>query len=50
MGLAKLPYELLSFVVEDLDLVDIRNLSLVSKRFQYLTEESSMAKQILEVC
>ncbi|KAK4164852.1 hypothetical protein QBC43DRAFT_43860 [Cladorrhinum sp. PSN259] len=48
MGLVKLPYELVSFVVKDLDLLDIRNLSLVCKRFQYLTQEAHIAKQLLE--
>ncbi|KAK3986319.1 hypothetical protein QBC44DRAFT_141574 [Cladorrhinum sp. PSN332] len=48
MGLVKLPYELVSFVVKDLDLLDVRNLSLVCKRFQYLTQEARIAKQLLE--
>ncbi|KAK4178310.1 hypothetical protein QBC36DRAFT_108038 [Triangularia setosa] len=48
MSLVKLPYELLSFIVEHLDLLDVGNLSLTCKRLQYLTLEYCIAKRILE--
>jgi hypothetical protein len=49
MSLVKLPYELVSYVVENLDLEDVRSLSLVCRRFQFLMQEASIAKVILEV-
>ncbi|KAK0745341.1 hypothetical protein B0T21DRAFT_281679 [Apiosordaria backusii] len=48
MSLVKLPYELVSFIVEHLDLLDVGNLSLTCKRLQYLTLEYCIAKRILE--
>ena len=47
--LLMLPYELLSLVVQYLDLPDTRALSLACKGLQYLFHESNIAKQILEV-
>lgn len=49
MSLVKLPYELVSFIIEYLDLLDVGNLSLTCKRMQYLTLEYCIAKRILEV-
>ncbi|KAK1749948.1 hypothetical protein QBC47DRAFT_407438 [Echria macrotheca] len=46
--LVKLPYELLSFVVDNLDLTDTRNLSLTCRRLQFLFHERNIAKWILE--
>ncbi|KAK4122489.1 hypothetical protein N657DRAFT_575625 [Parathielavia appendiculata] len=43
-----LPYELISFVVQHLDLADIRNLSFSCKRFQYLLYEANITKLLLE--
>ncbi|KAK4104214.1 hypothetical protein N658DRAFT_247128 [Parathielavia hyrcaniae] len=48
MALARLPYELLSFVVQHLDLADIHNLSLSSKTFQYLLYEANITRLLLE--
>ncbi|KAK0662526.1 hypothetical protein QBC41DRAFT_235137 [Cercophora samala] len=48
MSLVKLPYELVSFIIEYLDLLDVGNLSLTCKRMQYLTLEYRIAKRILE--
>ncbi|KAK4195637.1 hypothetical protein QBC40DRAFT_236108 [Triangularia verruculosa] len=48
MSLVKLPYELVSYIVEHLDLLDVGNLSLSCKRLQYLTLEYCIAKRILE--
>ncbi|CAP72639.1 uncharacterized protein PODANS_2_700 [Podospora anserina S mat+] len=48
MSLVKLPYELVSFIIEYLDLLDVGNLSLTCKRMQYLTLEYCIAKRILE--
>jgi len=49
-ALLKLPYELHSLIVQHLDLADIRALSLTCKRLQFLFNEHSIAKSILEVC
>jgi hypothetical protein len=49
MSIAKLPYELVSYVVQHLDLEDVRNLSLTCRRFQYLVHEENIAKAILNV-
>lgn len=49
MSLAQLPYELVSYVVRDLDLADICSLSFSSKRFLFLVQEPNIAKKILEV-
>ncbi|KAM7195446.1 hypothetical protein V8F20_007505 [Naviculisporaceae sp. PSN 640] len=46
--LLKLPYELVAFVVDYLDLSDVRNLSRSCKHFQYLLHEPSIAKILLE--
>ncbi|KAL2141791.1 hypothetical protein VTI28DRAFT_1928 [Corynascus sepedonium] len=48
MSLVQLPYELVAFVVQDLDLDDVRSLSCTCKRFQFLVQESKMAKRLLE--
>ncbi|KAK3301393.1 uncharacterized protein B0H64DRAFT_37413 [Chaetomium fimeti] len=48
MSLLQLPYELVAFVVYDLDLSDIRSLSYSCRRFRFLVEESKMTKQILQ--
>jgi len=47
--LIKLPYELHSLIVQHLDLADIRALSLTCRRLQFLVDEQSIAKTILEV-
>ncbi|KAK4225024.1 hypothetical protein QBC38DRAFT_280963 [Podospora fimiseda] len=47
-SLKSLPYELVSFVIQDLDILDIRNLSRSCRKFLYLTWEGRIAKQILE--
>ncbi|EAQ92316.1 hypothetical protein CHGG_00551 [Chaetomium globosum CBS 148.51] len=48
MSLVQLPYELVAFVVQDLDLADIRNLSYSCKKFRFLVEESQITKQLLQ--
>ncbi|KAM7200164.1 hypothetical protein V8F33_004097 [Rhypophila sp. PSN 637] len=47
-ALVKLPYELVAFVVYNLDLFDICNLSRSCKHFQYLLHDGSIAKALLE--
>ncbi|KAK0719580.1 hypothetical protein B0H67DRAFT_485618 [Lasiosphaeris hirsuta] len=47
-SLVKLPYELLQFVVQHLDLADIRNLSLSCRRLQFLFHEPNITKAILQ--
>lgn len=49
MALFKLPYELIFYVVQHLDLADIWSLSLSCKSFLFLIYEPSIAKQLLEV-
>ncbi|KAH6844980.1 hypothetical protein B0I37DRAFT_355510 [Chaetomium sp. MPI-CAGE-AT-0009] len=48
MSLVQLPYELVAFVVQDLDLADIRSLSYSCKKFRFLVEESKITKQLLQ--
>ncbi|KAH6649739.1 hypothetical protein F5144DRAFT_20435 [Chaetomium tenue] len=48
MSLVQLPYELVAFVVQDLDLADIRNLSYSCKKFRFLVEESQITRQLLQ--
>jgi len=48
-SLVKLPYELLSLVVQHLGLEDTRALSLACRKLQFLFHEPSIAKAILEV-
>lgn len=49
MALVKLPYELLSYVVQQLDLADVCSLSFTCKTFQFLLHEHNIAKLLLEV-
>ncbi|KAI0190020.1 hypothetical protein EV127DRAFT_365898 [Xylaria flabelliformis] len=46
-GLQRLPYELVAYVVEDLDIEDVFNWSLCSKRFQYLIREDRFCKRVV---
>ncbi|KAK3685801.1 hypothetical protein B0T22DRAFT_382781 [Podospora appendiculata] len=48
MSLVQLPYELLSYVVQALDLATIRSLSLTCRRFLFLFQEPNIAKLLLE--
>ncbi|KAK3373446.1 hypothetical protein B0T24DRAFT_261264 [Lasiosphaeria ovina] len=48
MSLVRLPYELTSYVVQHLDLADVRALSLTCKRFQFLLYEPRIARALLE--
>ncbi|KAK4191196.1 hypothetical protein QBC35DRAFT_512646 [Podospora australis] len=48
MPTVNLPYELVSYVVDGLDLVDVWHWSLTCKRFQFLFREARIAKQLLE--
>jgi hypothetical protein len=49
MSLVGLPYELVAYVVGQLDLADVRSLTLSCKRFQFLLHEANITKLILEV-
>ena len=49
MLLFSLPYELMFYVVGHLSLDDVQNLSLTSRRLQYLVQEPRITKSILEV-
>lgn len=49
MSLVGLPYELVAYVVGQLDLADVRSLTLSCKRFQFLLHETNITKSILEV-
>ena len=49
MSLVKLPYELVAYVVQHLDLGDIRNLSFSYRKFQFLLHKPYIAKLVLEV-
>ncbi|KAL2023167.1 hypothetical protein VTK56DRAFT_3773 [Thermocarpiscus australiensis] len=48
MSLVTLPYELVLFVIQHLDLADICSLSFSCKKFQFLLHESSIARFVLE--
>lgn len=48
MSLSKLPYEIVSLIVQELEIDDIFHLSL-SPRFSYLIKEDRVCKSILEV-
>lgn len=48
MSLSKLPYEIISLIVQELELDDVFHLSL-SPRFSYLIKEDRVCKAILEV-
>ena len=49
MSLLQLPYELVVYVVQDLDLVDICNLSYTCQKFQFLVRDAQITKRLLEV-
>lgn len=49
MSLLKLPYEMVSYVLDDLDLDDIWQLSLTCRHLWSLVTESNIAKRLLEV-
>ncbi|KAI1331905.1 hypothetical protein F5Y16DRAFT_246841 [Xylariaceae sp. FL0255] len=46
-GLQRLPYELVAYVVQDLDIEDVFNLSLSSKHFQYIIQEDRFCKPVI---
>lgn len=48
MSLSKLPYEIVSLIVQELEIDDVFHLSL-SPRFNYLVKEDRVCKSILEV-
>lgn len=48
MSLSKLPYEIISLIVQELEIDDVFHLSL-SPRFNYLIKEDRICKPILEV-
>ena len=49
MSLLKLPYELVCYVVQHLDLADVCSLSFSCTRLQFLLHEPNIAKLVLEV-
>jgi hypothetical protein len=49
MSLVGLPYELMAYVVQDLDLSAICSLSYTCKKFRFLVQEAKIAKRLLEV-
>lgn len=49
MSLRDLPYEIISYVVRDLDLDDVLSLAMTSRRFAYLIHEPNICKRVLEV-
>ncbi|KAI0005635.1 hypothetical protein F4779DRAFT_47366 [Xylariaceae sp. FL0662B] len=46
-GLQRLPYEIMAYIVQDLTIDDIFNLSLCSHHFQYVVREESLCKAII---
>lgn len=48
-GLQKLPYELIAYIVEDLDVEDVFNWSLCSRHFQYIIREDRFCKPVILV-
>ncbi|KAI8946588.1 hypothetical protein F4801DRAFT_55162 [Xylaria longipes] len=46
-GLFRLPYELVAYVVENLDIEDIFNWSLCNKHFRYLISEDRFCKRVV---
>ena len=49
MSLRHLPYEIVFYVAQQLDLEDVYNLSLTCRQFQYLAKEDNICKAVLEV-
>lgn len=49
MCLETLPYEVVSIIVQSLDLDDVFHLSLSAKRFIYLIQEDWVCKAVIEV-
>lgn len=48
-GFQRLPYEILTFIVRDLTLEDIYDLSRTCHHFQYLVREENLARMLLRV-
>lgn len=48
-GLERIPYEIMSLIIKDLDLEDIFVLSLISRHFQYLVKEERFCQTTLGV-
>jgi hypothetical protein len=48
-GLKRLPYEILSYIVQELSLDTIFNLALTCHHFQYLVREGALCKMLLRV-
>ncbi|KAK7754837.1 hypothetical protein SLS62_003151 [Diatrype stigma] len=46
-GLERIPYEIMGFIIRNLEIEDIFDLSLVSKHFQYLVREDRFCRVIL---
>lgn len=48
-GLHRLPYELIVYIVGDLDIEDVFHWSLCSKHFQYIIREDRFCKPVVMV-
>ncbi len=48
-GLQRLPYELVAYIVQDLDIEDVFHWSLCSKHFQYIIREDHFCKPVVMV-
>ncbi|KAI1126322.1 hypothetical protein F5Y10DRAFT_245035 [Nemania abortiva] len=46
-GLKRLPYELIAYIVEGLDIEDVLHLSLCSKHFEYIIREDRFCKPVV---
>ncbi|KAI1324954.1 hypothetical protein F5Y16DRAFT_411748 [Xylariaceae sp. FL0255] len=46
-GIQRLPYELVAYVVQNLDIEDVFNLSLTNKHFQYIIQEDNFCKPVI---
>lgn len=48
-SLINLPYEVISYVVEDIGIEDVLNLARTCKKLQYLEREENITRKLLEV-
>ena len=49
MLVRRLPYEIIAYIAQSLDISDVFNLSLTCQHFQYLIHEKNICKTVLEV-
>jgi len=48
-GIQRMPYELIAWIVKDLEVEDTFNLSLCCKQFQYIIREDRFCKPVIKV-